>query len=39
VTHRRFDGQIHAFYSMRAAVPAGAEAVAQSCELLGKAFI
>jgi acetyl esterase len=39
VTHRRFDGQIHAFYSMSQTVPAGAEAVAQTTELLGKAFI
>jgi acetyl esterase len=39
VTHRRFDGQIHAFYSMPLAVPAGAEALAQTAELLGKAFI
>ncbi len=39
VTHRRFDGQIHAFYSMRAAVPACSDAVAQTCELLGKAFV
>ncbi len=30
VTQRRFDGQIHAFYSMPLAIPAGAEAVAQT---------
>ena len=31
VTHRRFDGQIHAFYSMPGcAIPAGAEALAQT---------
>ena len=39
VTQRRFDGQIHAFYSMPAAIPAGAEAVAQTVELLRKAFV
>jgi acetyl esterase len=39
VTHRRFDGQIHAFYSMPLAVPAGAEAVAQTADLLAKAFV
>jgi acetyl esterase len=39
VTHRRFDGQIHAFYTMPLAMPAAAEAIAQSCDLLGKAFI
>jgi acetyl esterase len=35
---RRFDGQIHAFYSMPLAIPAGAEAIAQSAELLRGAF-
>ena len=30
VTQRRFDGQIHAFYSMPSAIPASAEAVAQT---------
>jgi acetyl esterase len=39
VTQRRFDGQIHAFYSMPLAIPAGAEAVAQTVELLRKAFV
>jgi acetyl esterase len=39
VTHRRFDGQIHAFYSMPLAVPAATEAVAQTAELLAKAFV
>jgi acetyl esterase len=39
VTQRRFDGQIHAFYSMPLAIPAGAEAVEQTVELLRKAFI
>ena len=31
--------QIHAFYTMPLAVPAGAEAIAQTAETLGKAFI
>jgi acetyl esterase len=35
---RRFVGQIHAFYSMPLAIPAGAEAIAQSAELLRGAF-
>ena len=39
VTQRRFDGQIHAFYSMPLAIPAAAEAVAQTVELLRKAFV
>jgi acetyl esterase len=39
VTHRRFDGQIHAFYSMPLAIPASVEALAQTAELLAKAFI
>jgi len=39
VTQRRFDGQIHAFYSMPLAIPASAEAVAQTVELLRKAFV
>jgi acetyl esterase/lipase len=39
VTHRRFDGQMHGFYTMSLALPAGAEAIAQTAELLGKAFI
>ena len=39
VTQRRFDGQIHAFYSMPLAIPAGAEAVAQTIELLRKGFV
>ena len=39
VTQRRFDGQIHAFYSMPSAIPASAEAVAQTVELLRKAFV
>jgi acetyl esterase len=34
VVARRFDGQIHAFYSMPAAIPAAAEAIAQTVELL-----
>lgn len=38
VVHRRFDGQIHGFYSMPAAVPAGAEAIAQTVGLLRAAF-
>jgi acetyl esterase len=38
VVHRRFDGQIHAFYSMPLAIPAAAEAIAQTTELLQKAF-
>ena len=39
VTHRRFEGQIHAFFTLPLAVPAGAEAIAQTAELLGKAFV
>ena len=39
VTLRRFDGQIHAFYSMPLAIPASAEALAQTAELLSKAFV
>ena len=39
VTHRRFDGQIHAFYSMPLAIPASVEALSQTAELLAKAFI
>ncbi|HEX4982592.1 MAG TPA: alpha/beta hydrolase [Ilumatobacteraceae bacterium] len=39
VTHRRFDGQIHAFYSMPLAIPASVEALAQTTELLAKAFV
>jgi acetyl esterase len=39
VTHRRFDGQIHAFYSMPLAVPTAAEAIAQTATLLRKAFV
>jgi acetyl esterase/lipase len=38
VTHKRFDGQIHAFYSMPVAIPAGAEAIAMTTDLLQKAF-
>ncbi|MEI8238225.1 MAG: alpha/beta hydrolase [Actinomycetota bacterium] len=38
VTARRFDGQIHAFYSMPAVIPAAAEAIAQTVELLRFAF-
>ena len=38
VTLRRFDGQIHGFYSMPLAIPAATEAIAQTCELLQKAF-
>jgi len=38
VTHRRFDGQIHAFYSLPVAIPAAVEAIAQSGEMLRKAF-
>jgi acetyl esterase len=39
VTQRRFDGQIHAFYTMPLAMPAAVEAIAQTCDVLGKAFI
>ena len=35
---RRFDGQIHAFYSMPVVIPAAAEAIAQTGEQLRKAF-
>ena len=38
VTQRRFDGQIHAFYSLPVAIPAALEAIAQTAELLRKAF-
>ena len=38
VVHRRFDCQIHGFYSMPAAVPAGAEAIARAVGLLRAAF-
>jgi len=38
VTLRRFDGQIHGFYSMPLAIPAAVEAIAQTCELLQKVF-
>ena len=38
VTHRRFDGQIHAFYAMPLMIPAAAEAIGQTTELLRKAF-
>ena len=38
VVQRRFDGQIHAFFTMGALIPAGAEAVAQACEQLRAAF-
>ncbi|MDO8362450.1 MAG: alpha/beta hydrolase [Actinomycetota bacterium] len=39
VVHRRFDGQIHGFYSLPLVIPAGAEAEAQTAELLRKAFV
>jgi acetyl esterase len=38
VTARRFDGQIHAFYSMPAVIPAAADAIAQTTEVLRVAF-
>jgi len=38
VTARRFDGQIHAFYSMPAAIPAAVEATALTVEVLRHAF-
>jgi len=38
VTHRRFDGQIHGFYSMGSMIPDAVAAVEQSAELLRKAF-
>ena len=38
VVARRFDGQIHAFYSMPAAIPAAVEAIDQTAELLRAAF-
>ena len=38
VVARRFDGQIHAFYSMPAAIPAAVEAIGQTAELLRAAF-
>ena len=38
VTHRRFDGQIHAFYSLPMMIPVANEAIAQTSELLRKAF-
>lgn len=37
-TSRRFDGQIHAFYSMPLAIPAGAEAIALTVQHLSSAF-
>jgi acetyl esterase len=39
VTQRRFDGQIHAFFGMPAAIPAGADAIAMTCDLLAKSFV
>ncbi|MEY4339944.1 MAG: hypothetical protein RLZ14_1794 [Actinomycetota bacterium] len=38
VVQRRFDGQIHAFFTLGALIPAGAEAVAQACQTLRGAF-
>ena len=38
VEHRRFDGQIHAFFTLGAVIPAGVEAVAQACDTLRSAF-
>jgi acetyl esterase len=38
VTARRFDGQIHAFYSMPAVIPAATDAIAQTIEVLRTAF-
>ena len=38
VSQQRFDGQIHAFYSMPAVIPAAAEAVAQTVQILRSAF-
>lgn len=38
VVQRRFDGQIHAFFTMGALIPAGAEAVANACDQLRAAF-
>ncbi len=38
VVARRFDGQIHAFYSMPAAVPAAVDAIGQTVELLRTAL-
>lgn len=37
-TARRFEGQIHAFYSMPLAIPAGAEAIALTVQHLASAF-
>jgi acetyl esterase len=38
VTHRRFDGMIHGFFTMPMMIPTAVEAIAQSAELLRKAF-
>ena len=37
-TMKRYDGQIHAFFTMGALIPAGAEAVAHACDQLRAAF-
>ena len=40
VVQRRFDGQIHAFFTMGALIPGGAEAVAQACDQqIGRAHV
>ncbi|MFZ9628220.1 MAG: alpha/beta hydrolase fold domain-containing protein, partial [Ilumatobacteraceae bacterium] len=38
VEHRRFEGQIHAFYSMPLAIPAAVEAHQRSIDVLRDAF-
>ncbi len=38
VSSTRYDGQIHGFYSMGAMIPAGLEAVSESCARLRAAF-